>query len=174
MQLKPGDYIISDRSLPATVEQIRFQVNRDGESAVAIIVEYGDKIETRILNLDIKLHETNNHPHGDLPLTFFAFTAQGVSMADPATVQAIQARLAEQRRYMKAVISTEVSAPSRRKSASLSSDSRARQRERNAEKRAEIKDAKQFLLTQIMEKEQCSQEEAEKILSNKIQLGLKS
>jgi len=142
IQLKPGDTIVlsgadgSDTTVPATVEEIRWQHTRNGEAAIAVVLEFGEVIRTRVLQLTVE-EGISGYLNGDVEIDcdFRAFLVGGVTVADQATIDAITERLRIQRESMRVSLTQSVVAP-RVPGSNTSTSTRERQKERAKQKRS--------------------------------------
>lgn len=163
LQLKPGDTIIltiDEKSIPATVEEIRWQHTRNGEAAIAVVLEYGEAIKTRVLQLVVE-EGISGYLDGDIEIdcAFRTFLTKDVTMADQTTIDTITERLRIQRESMRVSLTQSVVAP-RVPGGATSTSTRERQKERAKEKRASERNMFENAIDAYMGENKCTREEA--------------
>jgi len=168
IQLKPGDTIVLEDGTPATVENVRWQSSRNGESAVAVVLAFGEAIITKVLTL--RIEEAVPEVTGVAftinadEVVFRTFLAEGVIMASPEVIAQIQERLKQQRDMMKVMISSSIQTPRSSGGGRVSESTRERQLERAKERRKQEREAVDHALNTIMEERKCTREDAVKVL----------
>ena len=162
IQLKPGDYITKSDGTPCEVRSLRWQLTENGEAAIAVLRTYGESIGVETIFLHIEVYDSEE---GDVR----CFLAKDITMADAPTVVRIQEQLSRQREMMKVMINEQVHMPSH--SSGGSTVGRAGQLARAKQKRQAAKDAMELTLNAIMEKNNCSREDAKRELERMAGIG---
>ena len=163
MRIEPGQFVMVAAAkggeaapLPAEVQQIRYVNTKNGESAVAVVIEIGEMPLPRVLELEVIV------PSFD-PMARLFDCPEVISMADPVLVAEIVKRLADQREHMRLAIQASLQAPreiSFGGKGAGSVASKEKQKERAKLQRAEMSNLREMAISNVMAEKSCTREQA--------------